>query len=597
MTDLRTIVSERDLKQSALLYDRACKATKKPAEPHIQKEEEKSWKDHLEQLTKEYAARVTLRMTPDGETLEAMRTRYLLYDLVEDKIQAILNDSDKALCKVFKEIRDIRLDLFQELLADVSSRQSIIGNFHMPGEPISISSSQLPTPAPSETGELAEMDTVKIGGNGIAAFARARKKQAGDAVSEKSDTASTGSKTQFKGLKIDTKAYGQVDDDATTVKDTSSPNRLLTSGSTPASAKSPKNTNLVYGLSNSIQRGGPATLGAGQQEAGVRKPPPVSHLNYTNMYSIRLDRTKQSAAAPQECQIGLPGKELSLRQIREIMHTVYASKRDHDGMCLRANKATETMEQHLYKYLGRRYELKFAIQQWTNVIFMAIERSSPREADVAVFGKILQNRLSESYPETQDQLKKNLEDELHQQIKIKYPNKNDAEIEALYRARVRSGFPLSETLAVVNYMYNDADAEKIAINMKWMSENPQHGVSDIEPLAPDCVRLADMRQVVLSFQMALTESFLQDFRAIFREIDTGSRGALEFAELQELVERVGSIDHPDGIPAVLDEAKNTLITAIVKQKTRFEKGVTFSECVGLFTGLISARWGVVNPVL
>jgi hypothetical protein len=57
-----------------------------------------------------------------------------------------------------------------------------------------------------------------------------------------------------------------------------------------------------------------------------------------------------SAAAPATGQI----RQLSLKQLKEFMELLYASKVRHDRKCSEARLARETMEQHLYTFLNQR---------------------------------------------------------------------------------------------------------------------------------------------------------------------------------------------------------------------------------------------------
>jgi len=146
-------------------------------------------------------------------------------------------------------------------------------------------------------------------------------------------------------------------------------------------------------------------------------------------------------------------------------------------------------------------------------------------------------------------------------------------------------------------MYNDSDSEEIMQRLAYASQN----ASDrSEPLSPDSVSMKDTMQVLLFFQMGLTEAFLSDFVEIFRKVDTSGDGVLSYQSLEELIRQVGYVEPFQGNideegyaveNTVLTEAKATAHTAI----RRFRKGATFSQCVELLTGLISARWGAITP--
>merc|ERR1719281_1984092 len=115
------------------------------------------------------------------------------------------------------------------------------------------------------------------------------------------------------------------------------------------------------------------------------------------------------------------------------------------------------MEQHLYSFLTKRYVTKPAIMEWASSIFRAIQRFAGHECDVAVFGKILQNSLAESFPAVQDTLRATVQQLLRAQLEQKHSHRPPAEIEALWGDRLRRGVPVSECDEVVCYMFNEQD--------------------------------------------------------------------------------------------------------------------------------------------
>jgi len=306
--------------------------------------------------------------------------------------------------------------------------------------------------------------------------------------------------------------------------------------------------------------------------------------SYTAIHMSRRERISNAGASR-------PGKDLTLRQLRDIMLSVYSSKAQHDLRCQETKEPTETMEQHTYSFLGKRYGLKSVIQEWASAIFRAIQRFASKECDVAVFGKILQNTLAESFPAVQDTIRSTVHQLLRQQLEARHPQRPQAEIENLWRARSRNGVPIAECEEVIRYMYNDNDAQAVLGRLQFAAEN---ATQDSEPLTPGSVRYKDLMQVLLSFQMNLTEAFLADFVRIFKQVDSNNDGIVDSAQLEELVRRVGQVDGIEtNSPAstVLMEAKAATANSIRKFRR-----ATFSQCVDLFTGLISARWAATEEL-
>jgi len=490
---------------------------------------------------------------PQAYTQEVWRARHALYDIVDERVDAILRLLDDNLAEVVKSVQQARLSLFQEVCAETSSMCSV-----MPDEPISLASIDLGSDGSPLTG--------------IGAFAK-RLRQASDNGSDSKSVAPTSPMSRSLALTL----------------------KLVPSSPGAEESRKARTHNLIYGTKGK-QRGGPSMLGAGPQDATIRKPEPISTTSYTELHSDRVKKMTVSHTCQDTGKhIGHVAEDLSLKQLRELMQLVYESKRQYDQQCRAQQYPTATMEQHLYAYLRQRYHLKAAIQDWTAAIFKAIQKFAKRENEVAVFGKILQNTVAESFPTVQEDVQKTAHQMLMSGLNERYPNRGQTELAEVYRARCGNGFPLKECAQVVRYMYNESDADKLCVKMQYCAANPTIDLAN--ELAPDAVRHKDFLQVLLSFQMSLTESFLSEFVQIFQGIDEDKDGILSHADLEELVRQVGYIEGQDGNEmndptGVLFEAKNTTYGSVRK----LQQGATFSECVDLFTGLISARWGMLNPL-
>lgn len=301
---------------------------------------------------------------------------------------------------------------------------------------------------------------------------------------------------------------------------------------------------------------------------------------YASMHGGRPGAAKELASRP--------AKELMLRQLREIMSSVYQSKTQHDQRCQDLQEPKETLEQHLYSFLSKRYGLKSVVHEWAQTIFRSIQKYAMREVDVLVFGKILQNTLSESFVTVQDTLKQTVQMLLRSNLQQRHQQRAQTEIDSLWRTRARSGVPITECEEVVRYMYNDRDCAVVLARLHTMTE-----ADAIENTEPGVIKYRDFLQILLTFQMQLTESFLKDFVEIFNEIDTDRDGIVQAHEMEKLVETLATIDEtthcsPEGM-AGLVEQENACKAAM--RNTQYNRA-TFSECVDICTGLVSARWAV-----
>eukprot|EP00929_Paragymnodinium_shiwhaense_P107472 TRINITY_DN7358_c0_g1_i1.p1 TRINITY_DN7358_c0_g1~~TRINITY_DN7358_c0_g1_i1.p1 ORF type:complete len:598 (-),score=172.54 TRINITY_DN7358_c0_g1_i1:36-1829(-) len=286
-----------------------------------------------------------------------------------------------------------------------------------------------------------------------------------------------------------------------------------------------------------------------------------------------------------------PGNELSFRQLKQLIDSVYDSKAIHDQACFDQNLPSETLEQHLYAFLNKRYGVRSVVTEWAQAILKAAQKYSPVECEVTVFLKILGNSLSESFAAVQDTLRASVQTLLRKYLYMKNSHRSQAEMENLWRARLSRGIPFAECDLVVRYMYNERDAEsilrKVRAAMADSSDNPKAETNS--------VRYRDLVQILLRFQMELTENFLADFVSVFKMVDADEDGIVNHKELSDIVDGL-LMDLP------MDEVSPADANALTEARVQTSAAIrgctraTFSECVDIFTGMISARWTLLRDL-
>ena len=69
-------------------------------------------------------------------------------------------------------------------------------------------------------------------------------------------------------------------------------------------------------------------------------------------------------------------RNLSLKQLTDIINDIYAQKVKYDQKCEENKLPRETMEQYMYTYLNQRYGLKNLIIEWAASIISGIKKYS-----------------------------------------------------------------------------------------------------------------------------------------------------------------------------------------------------------------------------
>eukprot|EP00928_Gymnodinium_smaydae_P021647 TRINITY_DN1846_c0_g1_i2.p1 TRINITY_DN1846_c0_g1~~TRINITY_DN1846_c0_g1_i2.p1 ORF type:complete len:517 (-),score=134.60 TRINITY_DN1846_c0_g1_i2:971-2521(-) len=304
--------------------------------------------------------------------------------------------------------------------------------------------------------------------------------------------------------------------------------------------------------------------------------------------------TKSSAPSAERSSTShRPAKILSLKQLRSIMAALFASKSQQDRRCALQHEPQETLEQHLYSFLAKRYGLKSVVQEWAEAIFRTIRKYAPYEVDVLAFGKILQNVLTEGFLCAQETLQNNVQSLLRSGHAELHGHRPSSEVDALWTTRTKDGLSVSECAEVVRSIYRDQATELVLERL------------DAAAGGAETIRYREFIKLLLKVQMSVMEHFLRDFVSLFREVDDDGDGIINDAQLHAFITRFGTVgdadldvdiahDDPNGV-----RLQDCTTAALGASHGEYARGITFSQCADLCTEVIRARWKVrgEDPVL
>eukprot|EP00759_Apiculatamorpha_spiralis_P032820 PhF_6_TR34175/c0_g1_i1/m.50008 len=302
----------------------------------------------------------------------------------------------------------------------------------------------------------------------------------------------------------------------------------------------------------------------------------LRQFDFTKSGSPQRGTTAGGAPPPQPTV----GKSLTLRQLKEVVEDIYASKSKFDIKCSETHLPRETMEQHMYTYLNQKYGLKHLILDWATAIIQGVRKYAPEDNDVAVFGKILRNEVDEEFRFVQRQLKETVHELLRVYLKGKYPLKGDDDILQMLRKRVASLVYEEEWVDIVKYMYNAEDSVTIIMRIKEIIKQTQKPRRNLpgrrggSPLADQreatAIPYTEFLKVLLDFQLEGHERFLAQFVRLFRQIDTDRNGILNEYEFRNLLRLMDNSKTDEEVSALLD-----LIDPHNNQLINFSECVTF----------------------
>lgn len=315
---------------------------------------------------------------------------------------------------------------------------------------------------------------------------------------------------------------------------------------------------------------------SGSPAAGSRaQSNPASNFGYNTQ-----DATAHSPARTVPPPLG--SKVLTLRQLRDTIEDVYASKSKYDIKCAETHLPRETMEQHMYTYLNQRYGLKHIILEWATAIIQGVKKYSAEDNDVAVFGKILRNEIDEEFRFVQRQLKETVHELLRVYVKGKKPLKSDEEINQIVRKKVNGSILEEEWVDIVKYMYNNEDAVTIIMRIRDILKQQAQprrsrrvataGSLRSQPKEEPPVLLTynEFIRILLDFQLEGHERFLSRFVRIFKQHDTDRNGIVNEQEFRTILRAVDPSKSEEEVTALLD-----LIDPHNNQLINFSECVTF----------------------
>lgn len=282
------------------------------------------------------------------------------------------------------------------------------------------------------------------------------------------------------------------------------------------------------------------------------------------------------------------GKVLSLRQIKDVIEEIYASKVKFDEKCTDGKLPRETMEQHMYNFLNKKYGLKTLVMDWAASIATSVKRYSAEDSDVAVFGQIVRNECDEEFRFVQVQVKKTAGELLRMNLKNKFPLKSAADINDIASEKIAGFLNEEEWTEIVRFMYNDLDAEFI-IEQLYNLRHTEESLSDRpmskgkvsreemiilkekEKTLKNKILYSDFLNFLLEFQLQEHEKYLKNFVRAFKKIDSNADGVLSEEEFKKLIGALNlGFDSQDcnRLLQIIDPFDN--------------QQISFTECVALF---------------
>ena len=152
---------------------------------------------------------------------------------------------------------------------------------------------------------------------------------------------------------------------------------------------------------------------------------------------------------------------ISLKTLKDLINEIYISKENYDIKCEQYKIPKETLEEHMYTFLNKKYGLKNLIIEWAKNIIEGIKYYSKKDSIVLLFGKIMRNEQEEKARYIIQKLSESIEELLLYYIKRQNPLKLMDDIEKIFQQKKNSELLEEEWKGIIYTIYEKKEAEEI----------------------------------------------------------------------------------------------------------------------------------------
>ena len=329
---------------------------------------------------------------------------------------------------------------------------------------------------------------------------------------------------------------------------------------------------------------------------------------------------------------------ISLKSLKDFINELYESKFQYDIKCTKFKLPKETLEEHMYTFLNKKYGLKNLIIEWAKNIITGIKYYSKKDSFVLLFGKIMRNEQEEDARFVIQKVSESIEELLLYYIKRQNPLKLINEIKKMFEKKKKSELYEEEWKGIIYSIYEKEEAKeiedkiinfinkeiqrkKIEMFKKYknsrLNNNYQYKYNNTENnylntfnsnnslkintymntngnfnsnnnklsrgekynmllFSEDKnILYEDFIKFVLDNHIRFRDKQLKNFVEIFKSVDTNRDGVINEEEFTELIQRMKIFKE--------DEVENKIFQFLEKIDPFDNQKFTFSECVSFFS--------------
>ena len=294
---------------------------------------------------------------------------------------------------------------------------------------------------------------------------------------------------------------------------------------------------------------------------------------------------------------------MSLKALKDFIAELYASKTLYDFKCMENGLPKETLEEHMYTFLNKKYGLKNLIIDFAKNVINGIKIYSKKDSEVLLFGKIMRNEQEEDARFILDKVIESINELLLIYIKNQNPLKSFNEVKKLFEIKKNSELFEEEWKGIIFSIYENKEAEEIQkkieefiykknenkknefINFYKNSRNNQNifqnkltrtekfNMCIVEE--DNKILFNDFIKIVLDNHIRFRDKQIKNFVTLFKEVDKNCDGIINEQEFSELVIKFKIFPK--------ENVENEIFKFLEKIDVYDNQKFTFSDCVTFFT--------------
>ena len=152
---------------------------------------------------------------------------------------------------------------------------------------------------------------------------------------------------------------------------------------------------------------------------------------------------------------------ISLKTLKDFINELYNSKSQYDIKCTQYKIPKETLEEHMYTFLNKKYGLKNLIIEWAKNVIRGIKYYSKKDSIVLLFGKIMRNEQEEDARFIIQKVSESIEELLLYYIKRQNPLKLVTDIKKIFDRKKKSELFEEEWKGIIYSIYEKEEASEI----------------------------------------------------------------------------------------------------------------------------------------